>query len=555
MKKNHILIGKILAITLFLCFPFLSCDDDDKTQEILDRDKPVLVSSNPEEKAVIFPGTDKVTFVFDRGIVVQDASKITINDTIIKGAKVNDKTLTIELYSLAEDKDYALTIGKGAVMGTVGVTNQEDIVLNFSTTQGNNLELISTNPEMNEEIVPSNVEANLFFDQKIRIADTTKITLNNELLAYGASVSATKLTIPLGRLEPLTTYTINVAPGAISTLYGRLNNTALSLVFTTSDSPIETSLVTTNPSPEAVKVYNFLRDNFGVQTVSGSMANVNWNINEAEWVYKHTGKYPALNCFDYVHLYANWIDYTNTSVVEDWWNNNGLVAAMWHWNVPVEEGSTEYAFYAENNNFSIENALQSGTWENTVIMDDLNKVADRLLLLQNKNIPVIWRPLHEAAGKWFWWGAGSPEDCKNLWILMFNTFESKGLKNLIWVWTAESEDSAWYPGDEYVDIIGRDLYDKGNVSTIYNEYLNLVDRFSNKIIALSEMGSVANMSDQLNAGTTWSWFMPWYDYNRTKDPDSSSFNQTSHEHANINFWKNAFSNERVITRDKMPSLK
>jgi hypothetical protein len=49
---------------------------------------------------------------------------------------------------------------------------------------------------------------------------------------------------------------------------------------------------------------------------------------------------------------------------------------------------------------------------------------------------------------------------KDLWRLMFETFEAKGLNNLIWVWTAEPNDNAWYPGDEYVDIVGRDVYGK-----------------------------------------------------------------------------------------------
>ena len=38
---------------------------------------------------------------------------------------------------------------------------------------------------------------------------------------------------------------------------------------------------------------------------------------------------------------------------------------------------------------------------------------------------------------------------------MFETFKSKGINNLIWVWTTETNDDTWYPGDEYVDIIGQ----------------------------------------------------------------------------------------------------
>ena len=68
--------------------------------------------------------------------------------------------------------------------------------------------------------------------------------------------------------------------------------------------------------------------------------------------------------------------------------------------------------------FKASNALVEGTWENAIIKADLEELADYLLLLQNKNIPLIWRPLHEAAGNiyeynggtaWFWWGYDGAE--------------------------------------------------------------------------------------------------------------------------------------------------
>ncbi|MDR2086893.1 MAG: glycoside hydrolase family 26 protein, partial [Dysgonamonadaceae bacterium] len=313
-----------------------------------------------------------------------------------------------------------------------------------------------------------------------------------------------------------------------------------------------------NPSPEAVKLYHFLKENYGKKIISGAVANVNWNTNEAGWVYKHTGKYPALNAFDYIHLYAspaNWIDYGNTQIVEDWWNNNGIVAAMWHWNVPVNQGSNNYEFYTGKTSFDISQAVREGTYENSVIKADLEKIANYLLLLKQKNIPVVWRPLHEAAGGWFWWGAKGAQPCKELWIIMFDFFREKGLNNLIWVWTAEPGDDAWYPGDEYVDIIGRDMYNKPEANGMANEYQTLKNRFPNKIIALSECGNVAGIPAQWNAEATWSWFMPWYDYDRTKDLSGETFNSEAHQHASIAFWKNAFADDRVISRDEMPSLK
>ena len=70
-------------------------------------------------------------------------------------------------------------------------------------------------------------------------------------------------------------------------------------------------LCTSGASEQAVKVYDFLRENRNKKTLSGTMACPSWNVNEAEWVYQHTGKYPAIAFFDYLSLEyspCSWIE-------------------------------------------------------------------------------------------------------------------------------------------------------------------------------------------------------------------------------------------------------
>lgn len=554
MKNKNITMIKLLITILSLYIPMTACSDDDKMEQRLE-DQPVLITSYPEMNTKISPATEKIKLVFDRGVVVKEIGKIAINDTVAIAAKVKDKEAILSIPALEEDKEYTLTIKKGAIMANIGITNQEDIVINFSTSTGSELTVVSSNPEENATLSPRSVQLDIFFDQQIRIEDTLKIKLNGAKLQFKPYSSQLKLSTPLGHLEENTAYTLTIEQGAISTSYGRLNSKPISLKFRTDNSPLTNILIAQNASQQAQNVYKFLLENFGEKTISGTMANVSWNTNEAEWVYKHTGKYPALNAFDYIHANGNWVDYTNIKVVQDWWNKNGLVSIGWHWNVPKTIGSSEYAFYTKETDFDINKALQEGTAENVIIKADLDKVANYLLLLQQANIPVLWRPLHEAAGAWFWWGAKGAEPCKELWKFMFETFENKGLNNLIWVWTAEAGDTEWYPGDEYVDIIGRDIYNKMNANDMQGEYNDLVLRFPNKVIALSEMGSVANVAEQLDNGTMWSWAMPWYDFDRTKDINNGSFAQAQHMHADILFWQKMINHKKVITRDQMPSLK
>lgn len=323
------------------------------------------------------------------------------------------------------------------------------------------------------------------------------------------------------------------------------------------NSQIKKELCTESASVEARKVYAYLRNCWGKKTLSGTMANVAWNVNEAIWVNRHTGKYPAIAGFDYMHLPASpadWIDYNKTSVVEDWWNAGGLVAACWHWNVPVTENSNEYKCMISETDFDIVKALQAGTRENEIIKADLEELAGYLLLLKQKNIPVIWRPLHEAAGGWFWWGKDATS-YKQLWKLMYDTFEQKGLNNLIWVWTSETNDKDWYPGDAYVDIIGRDVYHKVDATGLATDFDTLKKAFPDKLIALSECGDVATIDKQLAAGAQWVWFMTWYDYEVTKDTTAPVFNSGRHEHADKTWWNNAFNQGSVICRSDLPSFK
>lgn len=336
------------------------------------------------------------------------------------------------------------------------------------------------------------------------------------------------------------------------------------------DTPVEPSADQTlvqATTTEAKAVFDYLKSIYGQKTLSAAMANVNWNTNEADLVYAATGKYPAIATFDYIHLAwspANWIDYTNTQVAEDWWNAGGIISASWHWMVPASETDTDLNNYVTDptkTTFRAKNIFVDGTWEKKTADADLEKMADMLLLLQEKNIPVIWRPLHEAAGNtyeytggtaWFWWGYDGADTFVKLWRYMFDYFAKKGVKNLIWVWTSQTKDNAFYPGDDYVDIVGRDLY--GSSSNTYatatgdaEQFSTLYQSYSKKMVALSECGSVAKLSDQCAAGAKWLYAMPWYQYNATT--------LDGHEHADIAWWKDAMTSGSVVTRDQLPSFK
>lgn len=327
-------------------------------------------------------------------------------------------------------------------------------------------------------------------------------------------------------------------------------------------------------SEEAMRLMQMLNDINGQKILSGTMACVNWNISEAQWVHKHTGKWPAMAGFDFIHLpYSSpggWIDYDNIGVVEDWHRQGGIISICWHWMVPARSGkSDKYAFYwgtdqgkeDEQTTFDVRKIFDVNSSEYQRMMSDIERVGQILLKLKAKGIPVLWRPLHEAGGMWFWWGR-DPEACNELWRTMYQRFQEMGVDNLIWVWTQSSswgkpysDGYRWYPGDDYVDIVGMDIYNESSATTIRSKCYDFLKEYSpTKLIALTELGSVANIGRQWAAGARWIYFMPWYDYNVSNNVNSSAFNQTNHSNANISWWNEAFSHDYLLTRDDVKEL-
>lgn len=528
--------------------------------------------------------------------------------------------------------------------------------------------LVSTTPESGAaKVKTGEITIEVKYDKNIFFATDNLSEIKftgGELISADVLGASNILTVKVNVPGRETACSLSI-PEGIVTGPNQMPAPAVSVQFSTV--ALDKALVAAS-SAKAVKLYNYLLDNFETKTLSAMMANVAWNTEMSEKVYGWTGKYPAINCFDYVHLPASvagadWINYGDITPVKDWSDKGGIVAAMWHWNVPkkavgeasstrIWEGETvmpgdwsgnvqmtddaaktvfadaqvgqvirvavkdvaegaqgsfknsgwseiasgtdyfdisgdytlvitedilkslqeggliigghdymavavylesngtaldpnkDYAFYKADTEFDAANATVEGTWENKVFTEDLKNAAAYLKLLRDADIPVLWRPFHEAAGGWFWWGKDAAS-FKSLWIAMFNYFKTEGLDNLIWVWTTEGNDSDWYPGDQYVDIVGRDVYNKETADCV-SEYTSIAGNYGNKIVSLSECGTVGLISEQWASGARWSWFMPWYD--GTNEDGSPVV------HADEAWWKDAMSQEFVVSREELPSM-
>ncbi|MEO3756099.1 glycosyl hydrolase [Streptomyces sp. B6B3] len=303
--------------------------------------------------------------------------------------------------------------------------------------------------------------------------------------------------------------------------------------------------VNPNASSEARTLLRYLADQYGHQILSGQQGLAN-----AERVYDVTGLHPAILGIDFgdyspsrVERYDPGTVITETENALAWHQQGGLLTASIHWNAPtdlIDEPGKEWwrGFYTDSTTFDIEAVLADPDSERyQLLLRDIDAFAVQLQRLQAVNAPLLFRPLHEADGTWFWWGAKGPGPCIELYHLMYDRLTNHhGINNLLWVWN--SADPAWYPGDSHVDIVSYDSYlPKGSFhpnSWAFEHMVNLVD--DRKIVAMSENGENPS-PDLLDAYQTWwSWFNSWGEDN-------------SDDHLQY-----VFNHSSVITRDDLPAF-
>ncbi|HHB78112.1 MAG TPA: T9SS type A sorting domain-containing protein [Saprospiraceae bacterium] len=140
---------------------------------------------------------------------------------------------------------------------------------------------------------------------------------------------------------------------------------------------------------------------------------------------------------------------------------------------------------------------------------ELDDIADVLGQFQERDITVLWRPFSDMNGDWFWWGADSlraPEDFHHLWQFTYDYLTNvKKLNNLLWVFSINqskiltNRPSFWlrgdtyFPGEEYVDIVGITLFNDNLEIKDFRDFLDL-KRF-NKPMALTLCGPTPETAD------------------------------------------------------------
>lgn len=342
------------------------------------------------------------------------------------------------------------------------------------------------------------------------------------------------------------------------------------LIMTRSDAVTEdtykitAALSNPNADDRTKRLYQFLCDIYGKYSLTGNFTDrgrISLQWSEIEAAAGKNFAVMGLEMGDYgLTNKANGAQGSSLGYAYDFYTNaGGIVQLCWHWAAPslyvIDDPDNNHywwnSFYAEHTTLDLDK-IMNGEDEagHELLVEDMNNMATELERLRDSGVPVIWRPLHEASGGWFWWGDCSPESYKKLWIEMYDIFTNEhNLTNLIWMWNAGDAD--WYPGDEYVDIASVDIYQDAHTYTSYAGSFAETAAMTgeNKLVALSENGVVMDPDLVMHDNARWLFWGTW------GDPYTLDGLYLSEEYTEKDMLIKAYNHERTLTLDELPDLK
>ena len=240
-----------------------------------------------------------------------------------------------------------------------------------------------------------------------------------------------------------------------------------------------------------------------------------WNVTDPENdplersdVKAVTGQYPAVVGFDLGGIELAWarnLDGVPFGLIrraaKAHIERGGIVTFSWHMRNPLTGGDA----WDVSSDQAVASVLEGGEKHGEFLLS-LQRAADFIASLGD--VPVIFRPWHENIGSWFWWGGGlcSEEQYQDLFRYTWYYFtETRGLKNILWCYSPNSGIGpeaymSRYPGDEFVDILGTDIYEHTGIpleeaGVRFSEglkttltFLNVLATDHHKLMCLSETG-------------------------------------------------------------------
>ena len=338
---------------------------------------------------------------------------------------------------------------------------------------------------------------------------------------------------------------------------------------------------------KTMEVWNYLRSVYGKQVITCQQMMGNECYEDLVF-YNATNDLTAMKGYDFIFCTGSYHSDDMIDEAIEWSKESGgLCAFTWHWNVPKDIDNPEggYAFYtSEITNFSQVNAVTPGTKEYETVIHDIDLIATKIQRMESEGVTILFRPLHEASGAWFWWGLQGRDSATNevfqkLWYMIYDRLENyHKLTNIIWVWNGQNPHTAIHPNAFDIEGIDR-YYDQEDISaealsTYYEKcYGELAgyDKYcaelagmdsTGKMMALTECGYIPDPDGIKAANTMWLYYVVWNgDFIYETDAAGKAMvdlNGTPHPNPKKGITNEMlaeyFSNDLYITHNKLPEF-
>lgn len=338
---------------------------------------------------------------------------------------------------------------------------------------------------------------------------------------------------------------------------------------------------------KTMEVWNYLREVYGKQVITCQQM-MDTAAYEDLVFYNATGDLTAMKGFDFIFCTGS---YHSDDMIDNAikWSkeSGGLCTFTWHWNVPkdIDNPAGGYAFYTEEiTNFSQINAVTPGTKEYETVIHDIDLIATKIQRMESEGVTILFRPLHEASGSWFWWGLQGRDSATNevfqkLWYMLYDRLENyHKLTNIIWVWNGQNPHTAIHPNAFDIEGIDRYYDNEDNSADALSEYyakcwneLLGFDKYcaelagmesTGKMMTLSECGYIPDPEGIKANNTMWLYYMVWNgDFIYEADAAGKAMvdlNGTPHPNPKKGITNEMlveyFGNDLYITHNKLPEF-
>ncbi|MEK4144004.1 glycosyl hydrolase [Paenibacillus sp. FSL L8-0333] len=226
------------------------------------------------------------------------------------------------------------------------------------------------------------------------------------------------------------------------------------------------NLVDSHATGETASLFAYLKNISGNYVMFGHQNDTTERVSDQAGVisdtYNNVNAYPAVFGMDMGDVMRSGITDT-VSVIKAAYEHNGTITLSDH--MPNFTSGGSYSDLTP----TIAHILPGGK-DNAKFLARLDATAELAKKSVDDNgnlIPIIYRPFHENSGIWFWWGASNSTKSEfiRLWRYTVEYLRDvKGVNNFLYAYspnghfTDDMDYLSRYPGDDYVDILGFDMY-------------------------------------------------------------------------------------------------